>query len=154
MARTKLYAGVKLREIRTRLNLTQKDFARTLGVSLSYANQMENNNRPISASVILALAQEYGYDVTQLSVGEPERVVADLRSAVFDHVVGLSPEFFERNRSGEVLSRLTADTTLVRTVVGSTASLAPARRPKRWPRPSIPRASPSTALCSLKCRTS
>ena len=53
-----------------------------------------------------------------------ERVVADLRSAVFDHVVGLSPEFFERNRSGEVLSRLTADTTLVRTVVGSTASLA------------------------------
>jgi ATP-binding cassette subfamily B protein len=53
-----------------------------------------------------------------------ERVVADLRSAVFDHVVGLSPEFFERNQSGEVLSRLTADTTLVRTVVGSTASLA------------------------------
>ncbi len=53
-----------------------------------------------------------------------ERVVADLRCAVFDHVVGLSPEFFERNRSGEVLSRLTADTTLVRTVVGSTASLA------------------------------
>lgn len=53
-----------------------------------------------------------------------ERVVADLRSAVFGHVIDLSPEFFERNRSGEILSRLTADTTLIRTVVGSTASLA------------------------------
>ncbi|HHI71794.1 MAG TPA: XRE family transcriptional regulator, partial [Rhodobacteraceae bacterium] len=46
MATQKLYAGVKLREVRTGLNLTQKAFAEKLGVSLPYLNQMENNNRP------------------------------------------------------------------------------------------------------------
>ena len=53
-----------------------------------------------------------------------ERVVADVRSRVFSHVLSLSPSFFERTRTGEVLSRLTADTTLVQTVVGSSASFA------------------------------
>ena len=53
-----------------------------------------------------------------------ERVVADLRKAVYGHVVGLSPAFFEETRTGEVLSRLTADTTLIQTVVGSSASVA------------------------------
>jgi ATP-binding cassette, subfamily B, bacterial len=53
-----------------------------------------------------------------------ERVVADLRSAVYSHVTRLSPAFFETMRTGEVLSRLTADTTLVKTVVGSSASTA------------------------------
>lgn len=40
----KLYAGTKLREIRQRLSMSQKDFAQRLGVSLPYANQMENNH--------------------------------------------------------------------------------------------------------------
>ena len=53
-----------------------------------------------------------------------ERVVADLRRAVFDHVIGLSPGFFESTRTGEVLSRLTTDTTLLQTVVGSSVSVA------------------------------
>src|SRR5580698_6096865 len=53
-----------------------------------------------------------------------ERVVADIRKAVFDNVLGLSPSFFEVTRTGEVLSRLTADTTLIQTVVGSTVSVA------------------------------
>jgi hypothetical protein len=53
-----------------------------------------------------------------------ERVIADIRKAVFDHVLGLSPAFFEITRTGEVLSRLTADTTLIQTVVGSSASVA------------------------------
>jgi ATP-binding cassette subfamily B protein len=52
-----------------------------------------------------------------------ERAVADVRRAVFSHMLALSPEFFERARAGELLSRLTADTTLVQTVVGSSASL-------------------------------
>ena len=55
-----LYAGAKLRETRQRLGLTQKDFAAKLGVSLPYLNQMENNNRPVSTTVVLALAQEFG----------------------------------------------------------------------------------------------
>jgi len=53
-----------------------------------------------------------------------ERVIADIRRAVFDHVIGLTPAFFEMTRTGEVLSRLTADTTLIQTVVGSSISVA------------------------------
>ena len=53
-----------------------------------------------------------------------ERVVADIRKAVFDNVLGLTPAFFEVTRTGEVLSRLTADTTLMQTVVGSSVSVA------------------------------
>src|ERR1700678_2960558 len=53
-----------------------------------------------------------------------ERVIADIRKAVFDHVIGLTPAFFEMTRTGEVLSRLTADTTLIQTVVGSSISVA------------------------------
>lgn len=53
-----------------------------------------------------------------------ERVVSDLREAVYAHVMRLSPAFFEVTRTGEVLSRLTADTTLIKTVVGSSASVA------------------------------
>jgi ATP-binding cassette subfamily B protein len=52
-----------------------------------------------------------------------ERVTADLRNAVYSHVVRQSPEFFETTQTGEVLSRLTGDTTLVQTVVGSSLSM-------------------------------
>ncbi len=52
-----------------------------------------------------------------------ERITADLRSAVYAHVVEQSPEFFETTQTGEVLSRLTTDTTLVQTVVGSSLSM-------------------------------
>jgi ATP-binding cassette, subfamily B, bacterial len=52
-----------------------------------------------------------------------ERVTADLRNAVYGHVLKQSPEFFETTQTGEVLSRLTGDTTLVQTVVGSSLSM-------------------------------
>ncbi|GAB4386525.1 helix-turn-helix domain-containing protein [Albidovulum sp.] len=86
MATQKLYAGVKLRETRTRLGLTQKAFAAKLGVSLPYLNQMENNHRPISAAVVLSLAREFGLDVTELSAGDAERLVSDMREALADPV--------------------------------------------------------------------
>lgn len=86
MPTQKLYAGAKLREMRTRLSLTQKDFAAKLGVSLPYLNQMENNNRPVSTTVVLALAQEFGMDVTELSTGDAERLVSDMREALADPV--------------------------------------------------------------------
>lgn len=53
-----------------------------------------------------------------------ERVVADIRIAVHSHLLKLSPMFFEENRPSEISSRLTADTTLIQSVVGSTASIA------------------------------
>lgn len=86
MVSQKLYAGAKLREMRKRLELTQKNFAEKLGVSLPYLNQMENNNRPVSSGVILGLAQEFGFDVTELSAGDTERTVADMREALVDPV--------------------------------------------------------------------
>ena len=52
-----------------------------------------------------------------------ERITADLRNAVYAHVLKQSPEFFESTKTGEVLSRLTTDTTLVQTVVGSSLSM-------------------------------
>jgi ATP-binding cassette subfamily B protein len=53
-----------------------------------------------------------------------ERVVADLRIAVFDRIVALSPAYFETTKTGEVLSRLTTDTTLLQSVIGSSVSMA------------------------------
>jgi ABC-type multidrug transport system fused ATPase/permease subunit len=52
-----------------------------------------------------------------------ERITADLRNAVYSHVLRQSPQFFETTQTGEVLSRLTTDTTLVQTVVGSSLSM-------------------------------
>ena len=67
----------------------------------------------------LASASRY-YLVSWIS----ERVVADVRNKVFAHLLSLSPEFFERARTGELLSRLSTDTILVQVVVGSSASFA------------------------------
>ncbi|PHS77428.1 MAG: ABC transporter [Robiginitomaculum sp.] len=53
-----------------------------------------------------------------------QRVIADIRKKLYDHITGLSPSFFERVRTGEVLSRLTTDTMLIETVVGSSMSIA------------------------------
>lgn len=60
------------------------------------------------------------YLVTRLG----ERIVADIRKAVFDRVVGMSPAFYEKIMTGEVLSRITTDTTLILSVIGSSVSVA------------------------------
>ena len=86
MGTQKLYAGAKLRETRVRLGLTQKAFAQRLGVSLPYLNQMENNHRPVSSTVILALVQEFGFDVSELAAGDSERMVTDLREVLADPI--------------------------------------------------------------------
>ncbi len=67
----------------------------------------------------LATAARF-YCVTWLG----ERIVADMRQALYSHILGLSPAFFEVTRTGEVLSRITTDTTLIQTAVGSSASIA------------------------------
>jgi len=60
------------------------------------------------------------YTVTWLG----ERIVADIRKAVYRHVIGLDRNFYEQTKTGEVMSRLTVDTELIQTVVGSSASMA------------------------------
>ena len=74
-------------------------------------------------AVAVALAVGTGvryYLVTRLG----ERVVADIREAVFSRVIGLSPAFYEKIMTGEVLSRITTDTTLILSVIGSSVSVA------------------------------
>ncbi|MBE2275775.1 MAG: ATP-binding cassette domain-containing protein [Rhodobacteraceae bacterium] len=73
----------------------------------------------IAALLALGTGLRY-YIVTRLG----ERVVADIRNAVFDRATRLSPAFFERILSGEVLSRITTDTTLILSVIGSSVSVA------------------------------
>lgn len=72
------------------------------------------------AALMAAASALRFYFVTWLG----ERVVADIRERVYGHVLTLSPVFFEKMRTGEILSRLTADTTLIQTVVGSSLSMA------------------------------
>lgn len=79
----------------------------------------------VSLLVVIAAAMAVGtfvrfYLVSWLG----ERVSADLRQAVFDNIVHLHPGFFELNRSGEIMSRLTTDTTLLQTIIGSSFSMA------------------------------
>ncbi|MEM8698886.1 MAG: ABC transporter transmembrane domain-containing protein [Pseudomonadota bacterium] len=73
----------------------------------------------VAAALALATAVRF-YMVSMLG----ERVVADLRKAVFDHVSGMSPVFYERLMTAEVLTRLTSDTTVIQGVVGATVSVA------------------------------
>ncbi len=73
----------------------------------------------IAALLAAGTAVRY-YLVTRLG----ERVVTDIRKAVFDRMIGMSPAFYEKIMTGEVLSRITTDTTLILSVIGSSASIA------------------------------
>ncbi|MEJ6397288.1 ABC transporter transmembrane domain-containing protein [Yoonia sp. 208BN28-4] len=73
----------------------------------------------VAALLAVGTALRY-YLVTRLG----ERVIADIRVAVFDRMIGMSPAFFERIMTGEVLSRITTDTTLILSVIGSSVSVA------------------------------
>lgn len=82
-------------------------------------------DRYFAAALVVAAMLAVGtglryYLVTRLG----ERVVADIRTAVFDRVIGMSPQFFENLMTGEVLSRITTDTTLILSVIGSSVSIA------------------------------
>ncbi|MEO0358027.1 MAG: ABC transporter transmembrane domain-containing protein, partial [Pseudomonadota bacterium] len=70
------------------------------------------------AAIFAASSAVRFYLVTRLG----ERVVADIRKAVFDRMIGMSPAYFERLMTGEILSRITTDTTLILSVVGSSLS--------------------------------
>ena len=73
----------------------------------------------VAAALAIATALRF-YFVSRLG----ERVVTDLRRAVYDHAIGMSPRFFETIRTGETLSRITTDTTLIQSLVSSSVSIA------------------------------
>lgn len=89
------------------------------------AGSIEQLNQAILLLCGLALLMAVGtfvrfYLVSWLG----ERITADIRQAVFDNVIGLHPNYFETNRSGEIMSRLTTDTTLLQSIIGSSFSMA------------------------------
>ncbi len=73
----------------------------------------------VAGALAIATALRF-YFVSRLG----ERVVTDLRRAVYDHAIGMSPQFFENIRTGETLSRITTDTTLIQSLVSSSVSIA------------------------------
>ena len=92
------------------------------GFSVEDASQMDAYfGAAVGIAALLAIFTGLRfYLVTRLG----ERVVADIRRAVYDRVIGMSPAFYERIMTGEVLSRLTTDTTLIMSVIGSSVSVA------------------------------
>ncbi len=92
------------------------------GFAASNAGELDRMLGLMLVVVVVMAAATYMrfYHVSWLG----ERVTADLRRTVFDHLVGLPPSFFEATRTGEVISRLINDTTMLETVIGSSASVA------------------------------
>lgn len=88
----KVFAGHAVRNLRERLGLTQMDFARRLSLSPSYINQIESNQRPLTAAVLLAIGRIFDLDITRFGADDLDRIVADLREALADPVFrGLEP---------------------------------------------------------------
>ena len=88
MANRKVFAGARLRALRTQHKLTQGELAARLDISASYVNQIESNQRPLTASVMLALADGFNLDLASLMTDGSDRLLADLREALADPVFG------------------------------------------------------------------
>jgi len=86
MARRKVFAGARLRALREEHTLTQAALAARLEISPSYVNQIENNQRPLTAAVMVALAERFRLDLSELMTDRSDRLLADLREALADPV--------------------------------------------------------------------
>lgn len=84
MRERKLYIGQKIRQLREIHKLTQAEFAQRISISTSYLNQMENNQRHVTASVLLSLAEVFAIDIVSLSDNDSDRLLADLMEAMAD----------------------------------------------------------------------
>ncbi|MGW1126042.1 short-chain fatty acyl-CoA regulator family protein [Streptomyces sp. NPDC002526] len=85
----KVYAHAKLRRLRRERGMNQVEMARALGISTSYANQLEQSQRPLTAAVLLRIAEVFGVDAEFFSDADEDRLAADLRAAVADEACGL-----------------------------------------------------------------
>jgi predicted transcriptional regulator/transcriptional regulator with XRE-family HTH domain len=85
--------GLRLRRFREEQGLTQASLATALGISTSYVNQMESNQRPLTGPVLLRLAEVFDVDVQRFSAAESDRLDAQLRDALADtaHAEQVSP---------------------------------------------------------------
>ncbi|MET8981151.1 short-chain fatty acyl-CoA regulator family protein [Streptomyces sp. NPDC004539] len=91
----KVYAHAKLRRLRREHGMNQVDMAGALGISTSYANQLEQNQRPLTASVLVRIAEVFGVDAEFFSEADEDRLAADLRAALADEACGVAPPSVE-----------------------------------------------------------
>jgi XRE family transcriptional regulator, fatty acid utilization regulator len=82
----KIFAGARIRILRQGLDLTQAAFAEQIGISTSYLNQIENNQRALSGSVILALVDAFKFDLSELALDGTGKVAVDLREVLTDPI--------------------------------------------------------------------
>lgn len=83
----KLFVGARVRRLREQLEWNQSQLAARLGLSLSYVSQIETNQRPVTASVLLKLAEVFGGDIAQFSEEQDQRLLAELDAALRDRTV-------------------------------------------------------------------
>ena len=84
----KAFMGLRLKRLREEQRLTQAALAQRLGISLSYLNQLENNQRPLTVQVLLALNTAFGLDLQVFSEDDEARLISDLREALSDAAFG------------------------------------------------------------------
>ncbi len=84
MRAKKLFIGRKLRDLREEFKLTQAGLAAQLGISVSYLSQLENNQRHVTAPILLGLASQFSVDIASLSQDDGDRLLADLAEAFAD----------------------------------------------------------------------
>ncbi|MFT7724010.1 MAG: short-chain fatty acyl-CoA regulator family protein [Roseateles sp.] len=87
----KLFVGPRLRRLREQRGWNQSQLAARLGLSLSYVSQIETNQRPVTAGVLLKLAEVFGGDVAQFSEDQDKRLLADLDAALSDRTLAPEP---------------------------------------------------------------
>jgi predicted transcriptional regulator/transcriptional regulator with XRE-family HTH domain len=80
----KLFVGPRFRRIRRQLGLSQTQMAEGLGISPSYVNLIERNQRPVSAQILLRMAETYDLDLRDLAAGEDDRAFAELNEIFSD----------------------------------------------------------------------
>ena len=119
-----VWAGIAL-VFTAGLNLALVQYVRIIVDQGFVASSLASLGQAITGFLIIAVLQAIGtfarfYWVSWLG----ERVTADLRQAVYSHIITLHPGYFEANLSGEIQSRITTDTTLIQSVIGSSASIA------------------------------
>lgn len=86
----KLFVGARLRRLRVQRGLNQAALAERLGLSLSYTCQLENNQRPVTAAVLLKLSAAFRCDVSEFAEGQDRRLVSELQSLFRDRAVAPS----------------------------------------------------------------
>ncbi|MFG1346880.1 short-chain fatty acyl-CoA regulator family protein [Xanthobacter autotrophicus DSM 431] len=86
--RQKVYAGHAVRRLREKLGLKQSELAQRLSVSPSYINQIESNQRPLTASILIAISRTFAVDITSFGAEDLDRLVADLREVAADPFFG------------------------------------------------------------------